>query len=131
MGCSCGLGWYWFHHEAIITRDFPVDSVGTGSITRGPFLQCPLLPLSLSFFNSCLSFIVKSFVTPRFIIFRSARDFRTLSLSSNWRKRTIIGLDLLLTGLPTRCTRWISSLHHLLHFTLLLKMSVTFFFMFV
>ena len=35
-GCSCGLGWYWFHHEATITRDVPVDSVGTGSITRRP-----------------------------------------------------------------------------------------------
>ncbi|KAK3736454.1 hypothetical protein RRG08_010735 [Elysia crispata] len=35
-GCSCGLGWYWFHHEATITRDVPVDSIGTGSITRRP-----------------------------------------------------------------------------------------------
>ncbi|KAK3766535.1 hypothetical protein RRG08_028653 [Elysia crispata] len=35
-GCSCGFGWYWFHHEATITRDVPVDSVGTGSITRRP-----------------------------------------------------------------------------------------------
>ena len=35
-GCSCVIGWYWFHHEANITRDVPVDSVGTGSITRRP-----------------------------------------------------------------------------------------------
>ena len=71
------------------------------------------------FFNSCICFIVKSFDTPWFIIFRFARDFRSLSLSSNWRKRTIIGLDLLLTGLPKRCTRWISSLHHFIsHFCL-------------
>ena len=35
-GMSCGLGWCWFHHEATITRGVPVDSVGTGSITRRP-----------------------------------------------------------------------------------------------
>ena len=34
-------------------------------------------------------------------IFSYVRDFKTLSLSSNWRKRTIIGLPL--TGLPKRC----------------------------
>ena len=30
------IGWYWFHHEATITRDVPVESVGTSSITRRP-----------------------------------------------------------------------------------------------